>query len=542
MRALSTVVICSLGGGLIFSSCHTKTRNDFKRPNILIAISDDQTFVHTGFAGCKFVNTPGFDMIASSGIYFSNCYCGSPGSAPSRGSLVTGRYPWQNEQSGQHASSYMKKYVPFVDALELNGYHTGFTGKGVAPFQYARNDQDSLWRKENAAGKSYNSIQYKKGDPTDERTAGGIGGINYFANFRTFMQKRKQGQPFYFWYGATEPHRDYEKDSWKRNGKDPFLADVPGFLPDDMEIRGDLLDYAVEIEWFDLHLTRMLNYLDSIGELENTIVIVTGDNGMPFPRAKANCYEYGLHVPLAVSYPRGFPGKRIVDDPVSFVDFAPTILEITGTEPIGMMPISGKSLVSILKSGKQGIVDETRKYVFAGRERHSSSRWNNLGYPQRAVRSRQFLLVWNLKPERWPAGDPRALKPGTKDELLPMYGIDENGKHHSEWAFTDVDAAPSKSFLIENYTNKKIRSFFDLSLAKRPEYELDDVMNDPYCLVNLSGKQEFASVEGEMKNELMKELIKSEDPRITGQDKEIFESYIRYSPIREFPSPEQVEN
>ncbi len=331
MKALSTAFICSLGGGVILSACQSKEKKETQRPNILIAISDDQSFAHTSFAGCKFVSTPGFDRVARSGIYFTNCFSGSPGSAPSRGSLVTGRYHWQNEQSGQHASSWMKKYVPFADALKANGYHTGFTGKGVAPFQYARNEQDSLWREENAAGKAYNSIQYKKGDPADERTAGGIGGNNYSANFRDFMQKRQPGQPFYFWYGATEPHRAYEKDSWKRNGKDPARAEVPGFLPDDEVIRGDLLDYAVEIEWFDLHLTRILNYLDSVGELDNTIVIVTGDNGMSFPRAKANGYEYGVHVPLAISYPEGFPGNRIVDDPVSFVDFAPTILEMTNT-------------------------------------------------------------------------------------------------------------------------------------------------------------------------------------------------------------------
>jgi len=542
MKVLSTAVICSLGGGVILSACQSKEKKETQRPNILIAISDDQSFAHTSFAGCKFVNTPGFDRVARSGIYFTNCFAGSPGSAPSRGSLITGRYHWQNEQSGQHASSWMKKYVPFPDALKANGYHTGYTGKGVAPFQYARNEQDSLWREENAAGKAYNSIQYKKGDPADERTAGGIGGNNYFANFRDFMQKRQQGQPFYFWYGATEPHRAYEKDSWKRNGKDPAKAEVPGFLPDDAVIRGDLLDYAVEIEWFNLHLTRILNYLDSIGELDNTIVIVTGDNGMPFPRAKALSYEYGVHVPLAISYPKGFPGNRIVDDPVSFTDFAPTILEMTNTKPEGMMPIFGRSIVNILKSDKSGIVDPTKKYIFAGRERHSSSRWNNLGYPLRSIRSEKYLLIWNMKPDLWPAGDPQAINTESpKRELRPMYGIDEKGKHHSDWAFTDVDGSPSKSFLIENYKDEKIKYYFDLAYAKRPEFELYDVKKDPYCITSLCGQPEYSAIENEMKDELLEELKRSGDPRVVGPDKEIFESYIRYSPIREFPKPEGVE-
>lgn len=509
---LSKTIYLSIGSGLLLTACQSRKEVPAKQPNILIVINDDQSFAHTSFAGARFVDTPGFDRIARSGIYFSGCYAGSPGSAPSRSSLVTGRHHWQNEQSGQHASSWMKKYVPFVDVFDANGYHTGFTGKGVGPFQYARTGADSLWRKEDAAGKVYNRFRYTKDGPDDTRTAEGIGLINYFENFRDFMQQRQPGQPFYFWYGSTEPHRAYEKDSWKRNGKKLDQVDVPGFFPDTEEIRADMLDYAVEIEWADMHLCKMLNYLDSIGELDNTIVIVTADNGMPFPRAKANCFEYGVHVPLAVSYPKGFPAGRCVDDPVGFADIAPTLLEMAGVEPEGMMPMSGRSLVNILKSKKSGIVDQTKKYVFAGRERHSSARWENLGYPQRAIRSKDYLLIWNMKPERWPAGAPQALNAGT-GEIRPIYGVDENGIHHPEWAFTDVDAAPSKSFLAENYNNPEIKPYFDLAFGKRPEFELYDVKNDPFCMTNLAGNSGFSAIETGMREALLKELEKSGDPK-----------------------------
>ena len=87
----------------LFTSCK-ESQKETRRPNILFAISDDQSFAHTSFAGCKFINTPAFDRVASEGVYFSNCIAGSPGCAPSRSSIVTGRYHWQNEQSGQHAS------------------------------------------------------------------------------------------------------------------------------------------------------------------------------------------------------------------------------------------------------------------------------------------------------------------------------------------------------------------------------------------------------------------------------------------------------
>jgi uncharacterized sulfatase len=242
-------------------------------------------------------------------------------------------------------------------------------------------------------------------------------------------------------------------------------------------------------------------------------------------------------VPFAVRYPKGFPGARIVNDPISFSDLAPTILEITGTDSEGMLPISGKSFLNILKSNNSGYVDAGRKYVFAGRERHSCSRYMNMGYPQRAIRSDEYLLIRNMKPDRWPAGAPRRIKPGTENELLPMYGIDENGVHHSDWAFTDIDAAPSKSFIIENMNEDSIKPYFAWAHAKRAEYEFFNIKNDPFCLENLSGLADHAAIEYEMRDALLKELEKSKDPRVTGPDEGVFDTYIRYSPMREFPKP-----
>lgn len=537
---LSQIILVSLifHIGTLSASAQTTSEHSLdRRPNILFAISDDQSFLHTSFAGCNFLETPAFDRVAREGIYFSNCYAGSPGCAPSRSSIVTGRYHWQNEQSGQHASAWLKKYVPFIDLLERNGYITGRTGKGVAPFQYARDSRDSLWRKTDAAGIEHSDIVYVKGTPGDERTAGGISSTNYFENFRYFMEKVRGEAPFFFWYGAKEPHLPYEKGSWKRNGKQLENAKVPGFLPEHEIVRGDLLDYAVEIEWFDLHLERMLTYLEETGELENTIVVVTADNGMPFPRAKANSYEYGFHVPLAIRFPEAFPGGRIVDDLISFADFAPTILELTGTSAEGMLPISGKSFLEILRSDKQGIVDKDKKYIFTGRERHSSSRYLNRGYPQRAIRSSEYLLIWNMKPERWPAGAPQRLKSDTGDERYPMYGIDEHGKHRKMWAFTDIDAIPTKAFIIEHHDDPDYARYFQWAVGKRPEFELYHTASDPYCLENLAGNPDYRKVERRMKKALLRELKASGDPRVTGPDKEIFDSYQRYSPMRAFPEP-----
>ncbi|HLU94136.1 MAG TPA: sulfatase [Membranihabitans sp.] len=499
------------------------------RPNILFAISDDQTAFHTSFEGCTWINTPAFDRVAREGIYFENCYSGSPGCAPSRSTIVTGRYHWQNEQAGQHASGWLEKYVPFVDLVADNGYHTGYTGKGVGPFKYG----DSPFRKMDAAGKEYNDIRYT--DTEHKDFAGGINPKNYFANFKKFMEERDDDEPFFFWYGGHEPHRTFEQGSWKRHGKSLDDVEVPAFLPDNDIVRGDLLDYGVEIEWFDRHLGMMLDYLEEIGELENTIVIVTADNGMSFPRAKANGYEYGIHVPLAVRMPQQNVRGRRVSDLVTFVDFAPTFLELTETSDQGMLPLTGKSMVSLLRSDQSGLLLDKNRFVLTGRERHSSSRHDNLGYPQRTIQQGFLLLVWNMKPDRWPSGAPQRLVSEGSEDTHPMYGIDEEGTHHSDWAFTDIDACPTKSFIVEHYNDWKWRKYFDWSMAKRPEFELYDVYYDKDCLHNLIDQPGWKERGEELKSLLAEELERTGDPRVTGPDKEVFDSYLRYSPMRYFP-------
>ena len=519
----------------LFSSCSKKIQEQ-KPPNILFAISDDQSFGHTSFEGSKFVNTPAFDQVAREGVYFSNCYAGSPGCAPSRSSIVTGRYHWQNEQSGQHASSWLKKHISFIDLLGHNGYKTGRTGKGVGPFKYAEEAGDSLFRTINAAGVEHSNITYTP--ENDERYAKGISKVNYFENFKHFMENTRKEEPFFFWYGATEPHRRYEQDSWKRRGKKLESVKVPEFLPDNGLVRGDILDYAVEIEWFDLHLQRMLEYLKEKGELENTIVVVTADNGMPFPRAKANGYDHGVHVPMAIRYPKNFPGGRTVEDPVSFIDLAPTILEFTKTSSNGMLPIAGRSFSNLLMAEKSGKIDDSRSFVLAGRERHSSARYLNKGYPQRILKGGDYLYTWNINPELWPAGAPQKYHPKDSTELMPMFGLDKNGNYITDAAFMDIDDCPTKTFLIENHDDGEIQEYFKLAVAKRPEFELFDIKKDPSCINNLAGQEEYAEIEQKLKGQMIQELKRTGDPRVTGPDKEIFNTYKRYSPIRYYPNPE----
>ncbi len=169
---------------------------------------------------------------------------------------------------------------------------------------------------------------------------------------RGSLTKSRRVYPFSFWYSAFEPHRAYDKGLGKRIGIDPSKIRVPAFLPDNPEVRSDIADYLAEIQWFDRHLQSMIDLLRERGELDNTIIVVTSDNGMPFPRAKANLYEYGTHEPLAIYWGKNIPNGRRVSDLVSFTDFAPTFLETAG---IPVPPeMSGKSLIAGPEIKKRG--------------------------------------------------------------------------------------------------------------------------------------------------------------------------------------------
>ncbi len=111
---------------------------------------------------------------------------------------------------------------------------------------------------------------------------------------------------------------------------DPATVSVPSSLPDSAEVRSDFLDYAYAIERFDRDLGGIIALLKERGELENTLIIVTSDNGMPFPRFKANCYEYGIHIPLAVQWPEKIPKGQVLQTLTSLVDLTPTIYEAAG--------------------------------------------------------------------------------------------------------------------------------------------------------------------------------------------------------------------
>lgn len=475
-------------------SATTSAQAQTKKPNILFCIADDWSWPHASIYGDKVVNTPAFDRVAKMGCLFTQSFCAAPQCAPNRASILTGRNIWQNEEAGTHSSIFPGKLVVYPDMLENNGYTIGSTGKTWGPGNYELGG----WER-NPAGPSINKHQYEDGTPQ------GIRNNDYAANFIEFIEQWDKESPFYFWYGSSEPHRGYKKGIGIEQGKNPDDVVVPDFFPDTPEVRSDILDYAVEVEWFDQHLGRILDHLEEIGELDNTLIIATSDNGMPFPRAKANLYEYGIHMPLAVCWPEKIKSGRTIDDPISFIDFAPTMLDAAGIEKHPDM--TGSSFLDILTSDKEGHVDSNRKHILTGRERHSNSRYDNWGYPARAIRTDEYLYIWNIKPERWPAGTP------------PWYH--------------DIDACPTMDYLMENRFNEEIAHYLKLATAKRPEEELFNIKEDPHCLKNLAEDDKYTEVKDKLVKQLKSELAEQGDPRMLGYGY-VFESYPRFGGFREY--------
>ena len=450
-----------------------------------MCISDDQSWQHTGINGCKAVRTPNFDRIAREGVLFTNAFCAAPSCTPSRSSILTGQEIWRLEQGGTLIGALPAKFRVYPDLLESAGYHVGYVHKGWSPGNYKAGG----WDHNPAGSKEYSTHQV---DPPYV----GIKKTDYSANFEDFLKDRPVDKPFYFWFGCKEPHRVFDVGSGRRIGKKLGDVKVPAFLPDTHEIRSDILDYLVEIEWFDEHLGRMLDMIDERDELDNTLIVVTSDNGMAFPRAKCNLYDHGTRMPLAIRWADRIKGGRTVDDFVSLSDLSPTFLEAAGLYVPSEM--TGRSLMKILLSRKSGRIEKDRDRVFTAIERHTWCRPNGAGYPSRAIRTNRWLYIRNYEADRWPAGDP-------------------DFDSHAQGSYGDIDNGPTKTYMIEHKDDPKVAPLFELGFGKRPAEELYDVLKDPDQVNNLAANTAYFEVKQRLRDQLEEYQRKTKDPRAEGK-------------------------
>lgn len=478
---------------LLAVSFATATAQAAEKPNILFAIADDASFPHMGAYGTDWVKTPGFDRVAEEGLLFLRAYTPNAKCAPSRACVLTGRNSWQLEEAANHWCFFPAKFKSVVEALGENGYTTGYTAKGWAPGIA----KDAEGKPRQLTGKPYNKLKAKP--PTKA-----ISSNNYAANFAHFLDEADEEKPWFFWYGSTEPHRRYEYGSGvAKGGKRLKQVDaVPQFWPDTKAVRNDMLDYAFEIEHFDAHLLRMIEELEKRGQLDNTLILVTADNGMPFPRIKGQEYEYSNHLPLAAMWPKGIAkNNRKVADYVSFIDFAPTWLEVAGVDwkKAGMQPAAGRSLTDVFNSENEGVANPDRDHVLIGKERHDIGRPEDGGYPIRGIVKNGMLYLRNFETGRWPSGHPLT-------------------------GYLNCDGGATKTEILQMRRDGKDASFWQLCFGKRPEEEMYNVDLDRECMRNLASDPAYEETKASLKSLMEAELAKQEDPRIKGKG-EIFDKF-----------------
>ena len=476
---------------LLSTACNTASEIE-DPPNILFCIADDASYPFMSAYGCNWIQTPAFDRIAEEGILFDNAYTPNAKCAPSRSCIITGMNSWQLGEAANHWPYFPAEFVSVVEVLDSAGYHTGFTGKGWAPGIAGKLNG----RARHLTGKPYNQI--RKTPPTKQ-----ISDIDYSENFKAFMDEREKGQPWFFWYGGKEPHRAYTYGSGAGvGGMEPNSLDsVPGFWPDNEVTRNDLLDYSFEVQYFDQELAEILGELEASGELENTLVIVTSDNGMPFPRIKGQEYELSNHLPLAIMWKKGIsePG-RSVDDLISFIDFAPTFLEISGASiDSAQQSLPGKSMVQLFSTEGRERDWTPREYVLIGKERHDVGRPDDVGYPIRGIIRDDYLFLRNFKPDRWPAGNPVT-------------------------GYLNCDGSPTKTEILNMNRHDSSSWYWEKNFGKRPGRELYNIQADPLCLNNLANDPAYTDLANMMETIMTTNLREQGDPRILGNGS-IFDNY-----------------
>lgn len=504
----SKLLVCQM---IFLMSCFAaKISYADQRPNILFCFADDwgryaSIYQNPSQPGmCDVINTPTLDEIGRSGVVFQNAFVSAPSCTPCRASVSTGMPFYRcgtnaflrcREFGG--ADDPYRSLTGFSELLVQNGYHvmhwgktTNKAGKKVDrthgnPIHYFSQAVTAAEDKEACKQRIYSLVQ---------------------SNFKKFLDRQPSDQPFFYWFGPHHSHRQWVRGSGKELwGIDPdsLKGKVPAFLPDVHDVREDLADYLGEAQAWDGMIHSLVQELKTREKLNNTIIIVSGDHGMPgMPRGKCNLHDFGSSVSLLVSWPERVIAKRKIDDFVSLMDIAPTILEAAGIErPKNML---AKSFLDLLVSSKHGWVDSTRDHVIIGRERHvGEARQDRTPYPSRAIRTKDFLFIRNFKPERNPMGDIFQHDSAAEDLLQNHY-----------LAYPDMDASPTKVFLMEN--REHFSDYHEYAFGKRPAYELYDLEKDPDQIVNVASHPDYTMVRDELLERMMKELRETGDPRVIG--------------------------
>jgi arylsulfatase A-like enzyme len=516
-QLLSLSFALALGSGLACAAAEAD------RPNILFCFADDwgryasiYTNVETRPSINQVLKTPVLDAVARRGVLFKNAFVTTPSCTPCRSSLLSGQYFWRTGRGAILQGAQWDASIPSYPLLIRDaGYHIGKSYKVWSPGTPADAPYGGQKHAYEKAGRDF--CDFSENATKLLRQGMTFGAAKEIIlgqvrdNFAAFLADRKPDQPFCYWFGPTLTHRAYEKDSGKTLWgiePDSLKGRLPKFMPDVPEVRADFADYLGEIQAWDAGVGVLLKTLEDIGELDKTLVVISGDHGMPgVPGGKCNLYDFGVGVALLAAGP-GVKGGRVVDDFVNLMDLAPTFLEAGGVRPPEVM--TGRSFLNVLRSSKSGLVDPARTWVVTGRERHvAAARDGNLPYPHRAIRTADFLYVRNFAPDRWPMGSPKFA--GGAD--LPSA---EAMEHQTYAAFADMDASPTKAWLVGQFGVPQWQWHYDFAFGKRPAEQFFDLKNDPDQTNNLAADPAYAERKKALADQLMKVLRDTGDPRVTG--------------------------
>lgn len=490
------------------------------RWNVLFVFADDWGRYASCYRGLDgrpglndVVTTPGIDRLAREGVLFRNAFVSSPSCTPCRSALLSGRHFFQCGRGSILRNAVWDDSIPsFPLLLEEAGYSIGKSYKvwspgspADAPFGRQRRAFETAGRLPNGFSE-HATKTVAAGRSVAEAREEIVGQAR--ENFRSFLADAGAG-PWFFFFGPTTTHRTWVKGSGRALwGIDPdsLRGRMPAFLPDVPEVREDVADYLGEVQALDAYVAALVAEVEAAGLLDRTLVVASGDHGMPgVPAGKCELHDHGTAVALVARVPRGAPG-RVVDDFVSLPDLAPTFLEIGGVpRPEGM---AARSLLPLLRAKAGGQIDPTRTFVITGRERHvDTARDGNLPYPMRAIRTAHHLYIRNFAPDRLPMGSPGIAAAGAAADATVL----ERDTHA---AYPDMDAGPTKAWLVRHGAEPEWRWLHDYAFAPRPAEELYDLQSDPDQVRNVASDPAQAAIRKDLAARLDEVLRAAGDPRL----------------------------
>jgi len=331
-----------------------------KRPNILWLVSED----NNPFLGCygdPLARTPTIDKLSREGITYERCFA-QPVCAPSRFALITGMFAVSCGPA-EHMRASGK--IP----VWLQGFPVYLRESGYYATNNAKTDYNSPINPAQTWDESGKSAHY--------------------------LKRKDAAQPFFAVFNHEVTHESclFPEQGPRLTGPatDPAKVRIPPYQPDTPEIRADWARYYDCLSALDDQIAKKLKDLAEAGLAEDTIIFYYADNGGVLPRSKRFLQQSGTHVPLIVYYPPKWrhlapakPGSRI-SDPVSFVDFAPTVLSLAGIKAPETM--QGRAFAGTFKS-------EPNAYVFCTRDR-MDERYDMM----RSVMDKRWLYIRNFRPD-----------------------------------------------------------------------------------------------------------------------------------------------